>query len=168
LIDGKKFAHLKAITFAFCLLFTFASFSFACAQQNASSAITNAQTKLTSCYDAALAAGKAGANISQLTSTLNAAGTLLSNAEHAYAIGDSEEAQRLATQSQSMLNGFLSETSALENSAMQATTMNFLINIVGSVIGTIAVIAGSIVVWKLLKRKSVTKGEAVAVEHTTV
>jgi hypothetical protein len=164
--------YMKAKTVIVCLFFIIASFTVTSAEQNtlarARFAIVNAQAQIANCYTAALAAENTGANISQLTLTLNSAGVLLSNAEHAYATGDSEEAQRLATQSQDLLINFISEASTLEDSAKQATSLDFLINVVGSVVGTIVVIIGSIIVWVLLKKKSVTKGEAVVSEHNSI
>ena len=128
--------------------------SFVCAQQNdAASAISAAQSKLVSCFDAARSAEAAGANISQLTHTLNIAGSLLSNAELAYSKGDFGAAQSLAAQSQNQLSDFISTANSLHNSASQSQTVSFLVNIVGSIGGTIAVFVGSFVVWRFLKHR---------------
>jgi hypothetical protein len=130
------------------------SSSFVAAQQSASSqAISDAQSKLISCFDAAQAAETAGANISKLTNTLNDAGALLSNAEHAYSIGDFANAQRLALESQNLLTGFVSEATSLKTTAKQDSQLAFLVNVVGSVVGTILVLVGSIIVWELIKKK---------------
>lgn len=128
--------------------------SFVCAQQSgASSAISAAQSNLASCFAAARSAEAAGANISQLTHTLNVAGSLLSNAELAYSKGDLGAAQSLASQSQSELSDFISTANSLRASASQSQTVSFLVNIVGSIAGTVAVFVGSFVVWRFLKRK---------------
>jgi len=124
------------------------------AQQNsAASAISAAQSKLVQCYDAARAAESASANISQLTSRLNSAGLLLSRAELAYSNADFGSAQSLAVQSQSELASFVSDANSLQASAAQSRTFDFLLNIVGSVVGTVAVLVGGFVVWGFLKRK---------------
>jgi hypothetical protein len=125
--------------------------SFVWAQQN--DAISAAQSKIVQCYDAAKAAESAGANISQLTLTLNDAGLLLSNAQLAYSKGDFSLALSLAVQSQNELANFVSDANALQTSASQSRTFDFLLNVVGSVLGTVAVLVGSFVVWRFLKRK---------------
>ena len=122
-------------------------------QNNASEAISAAQSKLVDCFDAAKAAEAAGANISQLTATLNNAGLLLSNAELAYSNGDFGSAQNLAIQSQNVLENFISNANSLQTSASQNRNTDFQLNIVGSIGGTVAVLVGSVVVWVLLKRK---------------
>jgi hypothetical protein len=124
------------------------------AQQNdAASAISAAQKNLVQCYDAARAAEAASANISQLTLELNSAGLLLSRAELAYSTADFGSAQNLAAQSESGLANFVSDANALQTSAAQNRMFDFLLNVVGSIAGTIAVLVGSIVVWRRLKRK---------------
>jgi hypothetical protein len=125
--------------------------SMALAQQN--DAISTAQNKLVQCYDAAKAAESAGANISQLTIKLNNAGSLLSRAQLAYSSGDSASASNLAAQSQNELDGFVSDANSLQASASQSRTFDFLLNVVGSIAGTVAVFVGSFFVWRFLKRK---------------
>ena len=124
------------------------------AQQNgAASAISAAQIKLISCFDAAKSAEAVGANISQLTATLNNAGLLLSNAELAYSNEDFVAAQNLAVQSQNILENFILNANSLQTSAAQNSNTDFQFNIVGSIGGVVAVVVGSVVVWLLLKRK---------------
>jgi hypothetical protein len=121
------------------------------AQQN--EAISAAQSTLAQCNDAARAAESVGANISQLTIRLNSAGLLLSRAELAYSNGEFGSASSLAAQSQSELASFVSDANSLQASAAQSRTFDFLLNMVGSAAGTVAVLVGSVVVWRLLKRK---------------
>ncbi len=122
-------------------------------QSNTASAISMAQSELVTCYEAARMAEASGANISQLTRTLNDAGSLLSRAELAFSTGDNDSAQSLAIQSQNELTSFISEANSLQTSASQIRSNSFLLNFVGSISGTIAVIVGSLIVWFLLKRK---------------
>jgi hypothetical protein len=126
------------------------------AQQN--EAVSAAQNKLVQCYDATRAAEAAGANVSQLTSQLNSAGLLLSRAELANSTGDFGSANSLAAQCQSELANFVSDANTLQVSAERSRTLGFLVNVVGSVAGTIAVLVGSFVVWVLLKRRYGTSG----------
>ena len=136
-------------------------------QSDAASAISAAQSKLVQCYDAARAAEAASANISVLTNRLNSAGLLLSRAELAYSTGDFGSAQSLAVQSQDELASFISDANSLQTSAAQSKSFDFLLSIVGSVVGTVVVLVGSFVVWGLLKRKydnsGVQKSESDAV-----
>jgi hypothetical protein len=144
------------------------SSSFVAAQQSASSqAISDAQSRLISCFNAAHTAETAGANISRLTNTLNDAGALLSNAEHAYSIGNFTNAQRLAVESQNLLTGFVSEATSLTATAKQDSNMDFLVNVVGSVVGTILVLVGSIIVWRIIKKKY-TDSEEQTIESVAV
>jgi hypothetical protein len=129
-------------------------------QSNAASAISSAQSELVTCYEAARMAERSGANISQLTKTLNDVSSLLSRAELAFSTGDDDSAQNLAIQSQNELTNFISEANSLQTSATQNKLDSFLLNFVGSVSGTFAVIVGSLIVWFLLKRKYGNEGSA--------
>ena len=122
-------------------------------QDDAASAISAAQSKLVQCYDAARAAEAASANISQLTGGLNSAGLLLSRAQLAYSNSDFGSAQNLALQSQNELATFVSDAKSLQTSAANHRSFDFLFSFVGSIVGTVAVLVGSIVVWVLFKRK---------------
>jgi hypothetical protein len=123
------------------------------AQDNAGSAISAAQTNLLKCYDAAKAAESSGANISQLTLRLDSAGLLLTRSQIAYTAGDFGSALTLADNSQTALATFVSDANALQTSAAQSRTFSFLLNTVGSIVGTVAVLVGSFIFWRFLKRK---------------
>ena len=125
-------------------------------QSNASTAISSAKNRILDCYNAAKEAEAAGANITALAATLNEAGSLLSQAELAYAANDFSTAVNFAVQSQNVLNDFVGETNILKESALQQENQDFLINVVGSIIGTFAVIVVGGLVWLFLKRKYVT------------
>ena len=118
------------------------------------------KTILIQCYNAARAAESAGANISQLTLRLNNAGLLLSTAQLAYSKGDFGLASSLAIQSQNELDTFILDANSLQALAAQSRTFDFLLNIVGSIAGTVAVLAGSFVVWRFFKRKYGFSGAA--------
>ena len=126
-------------------------------QSDAASAISSAQSNLVQCFDAARAAESAGANISSLTSTLNIAGSLLSEAQLAYSQGDFASASSLAAQSQSSLDGFLSDASGLKSAAVAGSNLQMLV-FAGSIVGTFAVIGGGFGVWVLLKRRNAKDG----------
>jgi hypothetical protein len=153
--------HHKWILLATVLLFSAIvppSVSFA-EQSGADSAIASAKQQIVTCYNAAKAAEAAGANITSLTSILNDAGTLLSQSELAYSKSDSSTAQNLAVQSSQSLANFLSEANAMQDAAAQQRTTEFLVNVVGSIIGTIAVIVAGFVVWRFLRKRQPQTGE---------
>jgi hypothetical protein len=128
-------------------------------QSSASSELASAQSKLVECFNAAKAAEAAGANMSELTSTLNSAGSLFSQAELAYSSGNFSGANALAVQSQSELSNFVSTASSLRSAAAQKQNVDFYLNFAGPIVGAVAVIVGSYVVWVLLKRRYERAGE---------
>jgi hypothetical protein len=127
-------------------------------QTDAATAIASAKEQILTCYQAAKEAEGAGANITTLVAVLNDAGTLLSRAEFTYSISDFDAARDLAIQSQSTLGGFISEANTSKETATQQRNQDFLINVVGSIIGTFAVLGAGIAAWIFLKRKYETAG----------
>ena len=128
-------------------------------QSSASSELASTQRKLVECFNSAKAAETAGANISELTSTLNVAGSLFSQAELAYSSGNFSGAEALAVQSQNELGNFVSTASSLQSAAAQRQNVDFYLNFVAPIVGAVAVIVGSFAVWSLLKRKYERTGE---------
>lgn len=123
------------------------------AQTDAASTIEVAKIQLVNAYRLAQQTEQAGANITQLTTILNEAGLLLSNAEHAYSIGDLDAAKNLAIQSQNLLEGFADKAGALKEEASQQAANDFWFKIIYPIFGSFAVIAVGFAVWYLLKRK---------------
>jgi hypothetical protein len=130
-------------------------------QSNADSAIASAKQQILTCYTAAKAAEAAGANITSLTSVLNNAGTLLSQSELAYSKSDFDTAQNLAFQSSQSFANFVSKANKLRGSAAQQRTYEFLLDVVGSIAGAIAVMVAGFVVWRLLTRRKSRTGEQI-------
>ena len=123
-------------------------------QAGASSAISSARVQIASCVDVAREAEAAGADIAGLALIVNEAGLLLSQAEFAFSVGDFVGAQGFAFQSQGRLVSFVSDANALRVSAEGAATMDFLVNVVGSIVGTVGVLVGGFGVWRYLSRKN--------------
>jgi len=122
-------------------------------QGEAASAITSARQQLVVCFQAAADAEGAGANITSLARVLNDAGALLSDAEFAYEYGDFDVARDLAVSSQAGLANLVSEANSLRDTAVQQGNYDFNVNIVGSIVGTLVVIAVGFAVWFLAKRR---------------
>jgi hypothetical protein len=143
------------------VLFVMAVTSPAWGQADAATAISSAKNTILSCYNAAKEAEAAGANISVLVDNLNEAGSLLSQADLAYATNDFDAAFNLAIQSQNSLNDCLAEANTLKETAAQQQNQDFLKNVVGSIIGTFVVIFAGLAIWLLLKKKyGVTEHES--------
>jgi len=128
-------------------------------QDSAAGAIGSAKQQLVVCYEAAAEAERAGGNVTSLTAALNEAGVLLSKAELAYSKSDFGAAGDFAVQSRERLNGFVDEAAELKAAGEQMRNMDFLINIVGSIVGTFVVIGAGIGVWVFLKRRYGQAGE---------
>lgn len=121
-------------------------------QNSAQSAIASAQNTLKSCYQAVEQAQAEGANVDQLTPTLNNAASLLSDAQLAYASNDYDSAYTYATQSQSTLNGFVAQANALQASANNANGSRFLTE-VASIAISLAILCVGIAAWANINRK---------------
>lgn len=132
-------------------------FSTVKAQTDASTEIDNAQKQIMICYQAALNAENAGANITQLTSTLNEARALLTSAQQAYVDNNTDPARDLALQSQAKLTGFTEQAAVLEQNALNQSNMDFWVYTVGSIVGAFAVVGIAWGLWIYLKKKSSEK-----------
>ena len=149
------------------LLLVFASLLFApiafaeVSQDQAASALANAEASVTSSYQAVLKAEESGANVSSLLVRLNDAGWFLARAHLAYDSGDFDSALGFATQSQDKLNGFVADANALKENAIQMHYRDFTVNIVGSIIGAVGVVCVGFFVWFFLKRKYEKTGSTV-------
>ena len=158
MLRGTMTFHVKLmLVFAASLLMVFGScarfYVFGADESEAVAAIVAAEKELVLCYNAVAEAERSGANVSALLATLDAAGELLSRAELSYRVGDFDSAVDFASQSQDKLNGFDVEAEALTEMAVQEHYWDFLANVVGSLVGTVAVVCGSFVVWLLLKKR---------------
>jgi hypothetical protein len=119
----------------------------------AGAVITEAEEKIVICYRAVADADKVGANITGLLVVLNNAGDLLSRAKLAYKLGDYDDTVSLAVQGQEQLSSFVEEADVLRGAAIQKHYWDFLVNVVGPIMGTVAVVCGGFVVWVVSKRR---------------
>jgi hypothetical protein len=124
-------------------------------QAEAQSDIAAAQKELIVCYQAVTNASNAGANVTSLLLVLDQAGGNLSRADFAYATGDNASALHYANQSLNLLlqSKITAQADTLKSSAFQARFWSFMVDVVGSSIGAVAVVVGGFVVWAFLKRK---------------
>jgi len=129
-------------------------------ENEAATKIGEAENILNSAYEAVLETEKAGANITGLLGNLTEATELLSKAKSVLSTNESA-AIEFANQSQAKLDGFLAKADAFKADATQQRYWDFMVNVVGSIAGTVVVICGSFVVWAVLKRKYEKTGSGV-------
>jgi hypothetical protein len=127
----------------------------AASETAAQSAVNEASQRIATCYEAVAKASNAGANVSALLQVLNTAGNLFSRAQLALASGDFNSSYALALQSQQTLQGFDTQAASQQNDAAHAGYMGFMVNVVGSVVATGAVLSGSFALWTWLKKRHV-------------
>jgi len=125
----------------------------AISQSQAVSALDDAEGVVVFAYQAVLRAGESGANVSGLLVRLNDAGQLLTRARMAFGSGDFDSALELAVLCQERLSGFVADADALAEAAIRDRNLDFLVNMVGSFFGSVAVVCGGLVAWFYLDRK---------------
>jgi len=116
-------------------------------------AIGDAEGRIVVCYRAVVDADGAGANVSGLLVRLDEAGGFLSRARLAYGNGDFGSAVYYAEECQKMLEGFEGEAGVLRDNVVQQGFWDFWVCFVGSFVGAGAVVFGSFLVWRLLKKR---------------
>jgi hypothetical protein len=153
----------------FCAIVVFASVPvvFAATEDDAKSAVNSAQQQLTACYQVFADADKAGAShanntaLARLQNVLNNASVFLSRADLAFRSGGYDNAQNFASLCQQNLSGFVDTANSLKQSAEQYAFWDFMVNVVGSSVGAVAVVVGGFAVWVFLKRKYPSSGSGV-------
>ena len=140
---------LTTLSFAFMPCSSVAAIS----QSEAVSALDDAEGAVVSAYQAVLKADAAGANVSGLLIRLNDAGQLLTRARMAYGSGDFDSALELAVLCQERLGGFVADADVLTEIAAKDRSLDFWVNVVGSIVGSVGVVCGSFIVWSYLDRR---------------
>ena len=135
--------------------------AFAVDETDVRSAIAAAEERIVVCYRAIADADEAGADTTGLLAVLNEAGELLSRAKLAHEMGDFNSTLDLALLGQERLNGFVADADALREVALWQRNWDFMVYVVGSVVGAIVVVCGSFVVWFFLKRRYEKAGRVV-------
>jgi hypothetical protein len=136
------------------------SYVFAIDESDVRSSIIENEEKIVTCYNAVKEANEAGANVTNLLSTLNVAGELLSKAKLAYSYGDYASAKNFSDQSKNMLKDFVDKAKELKENAEQARYWDFMLNFVGSALGALTILVGGFVLWTFLKKREKAKEKA--------
>ena len=119
----------------------------------ARSVIVDAEEAIVDCYKVVADADEAGANVSVLLATLEESGWLLSRAKVAYQSGDYGFAIQYAVQSMDGLSGVIAGAEDLKKIAEEQSYWDFMVNIVGSLVGAGIVVLGGFIAWFLLKKR---------------
>jgi hypothetical protein len=129
------------------------SYALGASESDAALAIAAAEEKIVVCYNAAVEADGAGANVTALLVSLNEAGKLLSRAKLSFEQGDFDSAISLADEVQSNLIDFAAEAEALTETAIWENFWSLFVTVAGSVVGIVVVVLSSFVAWLLIKRR---------------
>jgi len=127
----------------------------------AQAAVDGAEARVIACYGAVVQAEGAGGNVTELAGVLDEAGALLSQARVAFENGEFDVAVDFSSNCTGMLVGLTDRAVTLRDSAALERYVDFMVNVVGSVAGTVAVIFAGWVLWVYLKRKYGQAGSAV-------
>lgn len=122
-------------------------------ENEAASALMDAEEAIESAYRAALEAEQSGANISSLLGQLNAAGENLSLASMAYRQGDFQKASDFANSSKNIGEEVQTAAVDLKNSASYESVERMWLTMIGSIVGVVVVSLGSFWVWRVFKRR---------------
>jgi hypothetical protein len=127
----------------------------------AQAAVDGAQAQIITCYGAVAEAESARGNVTELAGILNEAGVLLSQARVAFENGEYDLAVEFSSSCTDRLEGFTDRAVTLRDSAAHERYVDFMVNIVGSTVGAVAVVVAGWVLWIYLKRKYGKAGSAV-------
>ena len=152
-----KGESLKICFALLCVLLVFFScltrVCLAASETEAAAAIASTRQKVVLCYQSVSEADSAGANVTGLLSVLDEAGLLLSKADLAYGRGEYDSAHAYAVSGLERLGSFEIEARDLRELAFQHGYWDFMLNIVGSLIGAVSVMVAGFAVWAFLRRK---------------
>ena len=119
----------------------------------ANTAIGQAERDLGSAYAVVAEAEGAGADVSVLLNKLGSAGDFLSEAYAAFRTGDYADANALAMECSSAVEGVADDAARLKTDAEAARSNRLLFAVVGSSVGLVLLVVFGFLGWKLLKRR---------------
>jgi len=122
-------------------------------QDVVASALTYAEEVLGYAYQTVLKAEETGANVSYLLVRLNEAGGFLAQGRVAYRLGDFDEAVSLANLSRGIGVHVENEALKLKDLALGESFQRVWLTMVGSVVGMVLIVVGTLWVWRVFKRR---------------
>jgi hypothetical protein len=120
---------------------------------NDNSGITQTQTALSSAFASVKAAEAEGADVSTLTTILNEAGQLLTQAQLAYLAKDYNSAASLASASRSKINGISDLANNLKGEAVRSRGTSLVITVLLTLF-SLTIFSVGVAAWMLLGRKT--------------
>jgi len=133
-----------------CLMFSVPR-GLAVGAEEASVAVTDADTALRGAFRAVLDAESAGANVSGLMGRMNEAGVALTGARVALAAGNYSDAFSRAGECRALANGVLSDAGVLKNDAA-AQASRWWVTVLLGVTGSVVFVVVLFLVWRRFKR----------------
>lgn len=114
----------------------------------ASLEVTEAEEALISAYELVLEAEESGANVSSLLDKLNVGGEYLAEANAYVRLGDSESASHFTGLCVEVVGDVEDEAVFLRDEAVRLGEVDFVVTIIGSVVGVVVVLVAGFVVWR--------------------
>ena len=114
--------------------------------------LAEAEEALDSAYVAVLDAEEAGANTTGLLVRLSVGGEYLAEAHVWYRLGDLDSASRLTGLCIEAVSGIAGEAVLLRDEALRLGFEDFIVRLVGAVVGVVVVVVGGFVVWRVFSR----------------
>jgi hypothetical protein len=121
-------------------------------EDQASSALADAEAAVVSAYQAVLKTEEAGANVTGLLAQLNEAGEYLDRARMEYRMGDFEKAIDFAGSGRSIGVEVQNAAVKLKNSAWNESVQHSLFTMIASIVCMTLIMLGSLWVWHPLKK----------------
>jgi len=126
-------------------------------ESEAESEIQEAVTALSSVYVAVLEAERSGADVSGLLVGLSSGGDLLAEAQMRYRNGDFDGAVYYADLSVESVEGLMDEAGQLKALALAEHEERSFVTVAGSGVAVVVIVLASVVGWRLLKRRYLSK-----------
>ena len=118
-----------------------------------SSKIAGAETAVQDAFKAVFDASLVGANVSVLVGRLNMAINLLVSSKNAFSVGDFDNASLLADQCNASVTGVASDAEILRDTFASDKSNNFVLSFELASIGLSVLLAVSLFVWRLVKKR---------------
>jgi ribosomal protein L19 len=115
--------------------------------------VAEAEEALVSAYGVVLEAEEAGADVSGLLDKLNVGDEYLAEANAYVRLGNSESAGHFAGLCVEAVGDVGDEAVLLRDEAMKLGEADFIVTMIGSVVGVVVVVVAGFVVWRVFKRR---------------
>jgi len=122
-----------------------------CQSYDPTQSFQTANNSVNLAFDMVLKAEKAGANVKALLTQLNAAASLIAQAENSYRSGDTSSIESNTDQAVAIARQVTAQAATLEQKASAAHQNTLLISVVFTLLGSIMLILALYLVWGIFK-----------------